>query len=374
LEGASGDYLTKAQEMIAAQKKLNEENDKGGKGTKAATKAVVEQTNAFNLMVEQAKNATVAQNEVADAANARARTQIDRDLAQRDAALAALSTVVAANEEATEVLGSRWSKYFADLQASTGLSAQAMVDSVLSSVNQIMAQLEQLGAMRQAQHEDEAARIAAERAANVEAYHAARDEYHATRAGMTADERARAEAELALMQASGRARGAQLRGEQKAAQAAAVKSFQRQTVAAIGQTFIDAALASMKAIAQFGPPPSPPGIAALAAAGATQAVSIGMIAAQKPPTFHRGGSPDEVAATLTRNEAVLNPSGVAAMGGEEGIKALNRGERGGSGGSTVVMLNDRVLDVISSRIAARSGVALRTATGADKPGSRSGYR
>jgi hypothetical protein len=95
---------------------------------------------------------------------------------------------------------------------------------------------------------------------------------------------------------------------------------------------------------------------------------------KQQPTFHRGGSPDEVQATLTRNEAVLSPKGVAAMGGEEGIKALNRGERGGSGGSTVVMLNDRVLDVISSRIAARSGVALRTATGADKPGSRSGYR
>jgi hypothetical protein len=133
-------------------------------------------------------------------------------------------------------------------------------------------------------------------------------------------------------------------------------------------------MASMKAIAMFGPPPSPPGIAALAAAGITQGASIAMIAAQKPPSFHRGGSPDEVQATLTRNEAVLSPRGVSAMGGEDGVKALNRGERGGSGGSTVVMLNDRVIDVISSRIAARSGVALRTATGADKPGSRSGYK
>ena len=86
------------------------------------------------------------------------------------------------------------------------------------------------------------------------------------------------------------------------------RQFERDKILRIGQAAIDTAAAIVKGIAQFGPPPSPAGIAAIASAaliGATQIAAIGSTKYQSgtAPTFDTGGG-------------VSAGAGSAALGGQ----------------------------------------------------------
>lgn len=86
------------------------------------------------------------------------------------------------------------------------------------------------------------------------------------------------------------------------------RQFERDKILRIGQAAIDTASAIVKGIAQFGPPPSPAGIAAIASAaliGATQIAAIGSTKYQSgtAPTFDTGGG-------------VSAGAGSAALGGQ----------------------------------------------------------
>lgn len=126
----------------------------------------------------------------------------------------------------------------------------------------------------------------------------------------------------------------------------AEKAFNMQKRLAIVQVLIDAAAATIRAFAQFGPPPSPAGIAAAAAVAATSAISIGTISAQQPE-FPMGGivpSLDHRLISAQPGEAVLNRQAVNRLG-PSGIDALNNGR---AGVGEVVVINryeHRVMDV-----------------------------
>ena len=109
----------------------------------------------------------------------------------------------------------------------------------------------------------------------------------------------------------------------------AAKAFNTQKRLAIVQVLIDAAAATIRAFAQFGPPPSPAGIAAAAAVAATSAISIGTISAQQPE-FPMGGivpSLDHRLISAQPGEAVLNRQAVNRLG-PSGIDSLNNGRAG----------------------------------------------
>lgn len=86
------------------------------------------------------------------------------------------------------------------------------------------------------------------------------------------------------------------------------RQFERDKILRIGQAAIDTAAAIVKGIAQFGPPPSPAGIAAIASAALIGATQIAAIASTKyqsgtAPTFDTGGG-------------VSAGAGSAALGGQ----------------------------------------------------------
>lgn len=88
------------------------------------------------------------------------------------------------------------------------------------------------------------------------------------------------------------------------------RQFERDKILRIGQAAIDTAAAIVKGIAQFGPPPSPAGIAAIASAALIGATQIAAIASTKyqsgtAPTFDTGGG-------------VSAGAGSAALGGQNG--------------------------------------------------------
>tara|TARA_S200002703_G_scaffold157499_1_gene165474 strand:- start:3846 stop:5744 length:1899 start_codon:yes stop_codon:yes gene_type:complete len=121
-----------------------------------------------------------------------------------------------------------------------------------------------------------------------------------------------------------------------AGRAEAERMFRIQKAIAMVGVLIDGAAATVKAFAQFGPPPSPVGIAAAVAAGAATTASLAMIAAQKPE-FPMGGivpSIDHQLISAQPGEAVLNRQAVNRLG-PSGIDALNNG-RGGVGEVVVV--------------------------------------
>ena len=99
-----------------------------------------------------------------------------------------------------------------------------------------------------------------------------------------------------------------------------------------------------------------------AAAGVAGALSVATIAAEPPPSFHAGGmvglgAPDEIIARLLRSEAVLNPQGVRAAGGADGVRDLNRGSPGGAQPVvTVFKVRSRTVDaMVSDNLRTRQG-------------------
>lgn len=290
------------------------------------------------------------------------KTRIDAAIAERDvirqAALDALDARIAANETAAQ----SWQI----LQEAVG----PYTDAVLTSLSAV----DQLAAHQLSHHQAELERLRSQRAewralvkAKIGTYREGRDEMDAT-------DRAAAEAEIARLQA-GRDRygeyvAEQIRDQKRAARTA----WAIQKAAAISTAAIQAGLAVLQVMASVPAPAWPVAIPAAAVLGATQ---VTLIAAEPPPKFHTGRSPDETPAMLTRGEAVLTPRAVAAMGGARSVDAANRGEMdgGGGGGVIVVALNDRVLDVAMARtlrVGRAVGVELRRL--GRSPGGRGGYR
>jgi hypothetical protein len=114
-----------------------------------------------------------------------------------------------------------------------------------------------------------------------------------------------AAAQIAQAVANGAAEGS------KAQKDAALVAFRIQQAAGIGQVAMDTAGAVTKAMALFGPPPSPAGIAAIAAASAIGLAQAALVAAQPPPSFHTGGmistaplAPDETMIRARKGEEI----------------------------------------------------------------------
>jgi hypothetical protein len=108
----------------------------------------------------------------------------------------------------------------------------------------------------------------------------------------------------------------------KAQQNAAKKAFEAAKAAKVAEAFASTALAAINAIAQS-PPPSPFGLIGAGIATAAGLASVAAIESQNL-TFHKGGLPDEVPATLLRKEAVLSPLGRETVG-DENIRRANAG-------------------------------------------------
>jgi hypothetical protein len=92
---------------------------------------------------------------------------------------------------------------------------------------------------------------------------------------------------------------------------AALVAFRLNQAAGIGQIAINTAGAIVKGIELFGPPPSPAGIAAIAAASAIGLAQAALVAAQPPPAFHTGGmistnplAPDETMVRARKGEEI----------------------------------------------------------------------
>lgn len=155
----------------------------------------------------------------------------------------------------------------------------------------------------------------------------------------------------------------QIRGLERKVEAekeAAIVVFNMQKALGMAEAGIRTAVAVAAALAQ---PPGPPTTIPFGIlAGVLGGVQIAAIAAEPPPSFHVGGmvaqaAPDEINARLLRSEAVLSPQGVNAVGGEEGVRQLNRGA-GGAGQPivSVLQVRSRTVDaMISDNLRTKQG-------------------
>jgi len=165
----------------------------------------------------------------------------------------------------------------------------------------------------------------------------------------------------------------------------ALAAFRAEKQAALAAVAFQTAAAVLKAFAIFGPPPSPLGISAAAAAVIEGGIQAGLVASQKPPQFHAGGiagapsftaGPDERNAILRQGEAVLDARTVDQVGRDRIQDALGRGPAAASSsGSEGVALffEGRHADMLTSRALQRGGRArraVRKAAGARPLGQR----
>ncbi len=177
----------------------------------------------------------------------------------------------------------------------------------------------------------------------------------------------RGELEQAIAEATSKRQRQALRGElrgvRRAEQAEAVAreqaaarslaAWRGQQQAAAAEATFQGGVAAIKAYALFGPPPSPAGIAASAAALALTAAQVGLISSEKPPQFHTGFSgqgatfpsfsagPDERSVVVRSTEPVLNQRAGDELG-RENIAELNRTgtlPAGGGAGGGIMELN-----------------------------------
>lgn len=95
------------------------------------------------------------------------------------------------------------------------------------------------------------------------------------------------------------------------------------------------------------------GVVLAAVAAATGAAQIGLIAAQKPPSFHRGGMlPDEQrsfggAAITRQNEAGVVFTAQGQRSFTDAINAMNRGDSSKGGGITVMLDSQPIRGVVT---------------------------
>lgn len=182
-------------------------------------------------------------------------------------------------------------------------------------------------------------------------YRKQRDAFEAGADDMSATEREAARASLDVAKAGVEAARAGAHEKIEAEQKAARRAFRGQQTAAVGQIGMATAVAITQALAQLGPIAG--GIAATAI-GASGVVQAGLVMAEKPPKFHTGrvpgGAPDEVAATLKRDEGVANGQAMSTPGFRDVLDAANAGTLGAGSGDTILALNDRAITRIRNRM------------------------
>jgi len=112
------------------------------------------------------------------------------------------------------------------------------------------------------------------------------------------------------------------------------RMFAMNQATAIADVIFQGAIASARAIADYG---LPAGLAVASLAVAQTGAQLASIKAQSPPKFDVGGmvgnatdnAPDMVRANLLSGEAILDRATVRNIGGEQGVRRLQRGEQGG---------------------------------------------
>tara|TARA_R100000664_G_C2760064_1_gene150712 strand:- start:12512 stop:14734 length:2223 start_codon:yes stop_codon:yes gene_type:complete len=110
------------------------------------------------------------------------------------------------------------------------------------------------------------------------------------------------------------------------------RSFKANQAGAIADVSFQGAIAATKAIADYG---IPAGLIVAGLAAASTTAQILSIKSQTPPKFDVGGmvgandpqQPDQVRADLLSGEAVLDRSTVKSLGGEQGVRSLQRGNQ-----------------------------------------------
>lgn len=156
---------------------------------------------------------------------------------------------------------------------------------------------------------------------------------------------------------------------------AATAAFAIGKAAALSQVVIDTAMAVSSVNAAWAA--VPPVAAALSAAAIAVGAAQGAAIAAEQPAFHVGGmnyAPDETGARLLRGEGVLSRAAVDALGGASAVNRLNRGDSGGGQSFTLLaQYGHRTLDAVTYDAIQRPGSPLRVATraGRRKPGRRS---
>ena len=129
------------------------------------------------------------------------------------------------------------------------------------------------------------------------------------------------------------AQARQARDGTEAQKRAAKTAFAISQSAGIAQITITTAQAVMQALASL---PVPFGAIAAGAAAATGAAQLATVMSAPAPSFHTGGgignasmAPDEVNIRAKSGEGVLSSRGMDAIGGRDGLRAANRGQRRG---------------------------------------------
>lgn len=180
------------------------------------------------------------------------------------------------------------------------------------------------------------------------------------------DKKAKLEAEQALVENKIQATELKIEEDKRLARQAAIAS----RAVAVFSIGLSTAEAIGKAIAQWGPPPSPMGVLAIASAGMIGAAQLTTVLSEPLPTFFSGSSrvagAGEVAATLHGGESVLNSRATRDLGPAI-IDALNSGlsplQTMQSGGAGDVMLDGMQVGRVMARQARSAGAfgsAVRT--------------
>jgi len=315
LEATLGDYVGKAEAVIG---KLGEQR-KAKVDLTAATKELQAAEEAYMKIIDQSKMAGLEGLELfqarEDAAVRAAAVESERLTAQLDgldqfstAYETTLLQIMALEEQLDLTLRGIWEERAAFIEEQN----VARVESWRTNQDLVLAGIEEENAARQKAAEDQAAA----------------DEENANRRKAMQD--SIVESSMMGIQALIDI-GSTITSMFKNAGGAAKAFFIAQKAASIGQVAINTAEAVTKAVAQWGPPPSPAGIAAIASALLVGASSAVQIAAQQPPKFHlgtmnagasassmsapmpSGSGPGELAAILQAGETVRTKEQEAAL-------------------------------------------------------------
>lgn len=372
-----GDYGKRASELVGQLVVLNREEERSADAAKAAAEAQREAAAALQeysqriagrealiaLQLQAVSDLTTAEDRLGDAyleaqekAAQAGQTAADALLLQqtlteqefryqrdlnhlREEGLADERAGLAANAAAAEEAGRRRVQQAQDLQEFLKKQRAAETRETLDALATAAAGVESLAAQYASLHQSKLDKIKAERKAE-------RDRLGYLTEAQRAAYKARGDIE----------REAILRG------------FRAEQTAALGQAAINTAVAVTQALAQLGPIAGAIATAGIVATGAAQAAAI---AAQKPPTFHRGGV---VHADLLDGEHLVRQGPAERYRPQ--LDELNRtGEWPGGGGraSTQVFLDGRLAGEIVDAGWTHSRSAGRTRPGVRKPGLGTGY-
>lgn len=254
------------------------------------------------------------------------------------------------------------SGYSAEQKAASKLREQLIAITEARRLGAVTArEAAQAEAIAQQEYDDVIAKISEDRAKREADDHDRRrreiEEITAARHAQTQAELQAAAATMsAFVDVSGAIAGTLRDGSQAQS---AVLGFQR--AFAITSSLISVAQGVAAALAQ-----GPIGLAQIAPIAAAGAAAIGTIrsaSAPAPPTFHTGGSPDEINATIRRNESVLTRTGVHSLGGDDAIKRANRGDASPQSLVVPMIYRGRVIEtVMAEQVRGSSSVrrSLRT--------------